>query len=61
MDKFLEIHKCLRLTQEETENLNSKEIELFSFKLLAQPTSQKSPDHTWTQIASLLNSTKYLN
>ena len=46
MDKFLEIHKWLKLTQEETENLNSKEIELFIFKLLAQPTSQKSPDHT---------------
>ena len=28
MDKFLEIHKWQKLTQEENENLNSKVIEL---------------------------------
>ena len=61
MDKFLEIHKWVKLTQEETENLSSKEIELFIFKLLTHRTSQKSPYHTYTQKASLLNSTKYLN
>ena len=62
MENFLEIHKSQKLIQEENKNLNSKERKLLNFKILHQPISEKaSPHHTKTQIASLVNSTKYLN
>lgn len=54
MDKLLERHKRLTLTQEEIEHLNrhSKEIEL----VIKEFTTKE----TLTQLALLINSTKYL-
>ena len=61
MEKLLEAHKSPKLIQEEIENAkiyNSKEIESVTKNLLAKtnPWSGKVQD----QIASLVNSTKYL-